>query len=265
MALCDIGEDLQIDMDTISEQMMEELDVLVPVHLMGYPADMKKIMALKEKYGWTVVEDSAEAFGTEIDGKKVGTFGDFGTFSFYVSHNIAAGELGLVITNDDEAAKIMRSMKNHGRVGDNMKFLHGYVGSNYKTNEFCAALGLASLEDSKETLAARLDNAKFLHDFIKNENVEVFPVPDNASLLGLPIRCKDEETKNELVKRLNDEGIETRDIFPNLANQDAYEEHFNPFDFPVANKLEKEVFYVGIHHFLSLEDLKKIVKVINGE
>ena len=85
IGLIDVKEDLQIDIDNITEEMKPHIDIVVPVHLMGYPADMDKIMADAKKYNWTVVEDACEAFGAEYNGKKVGTIGDFGCFSFYAN------------------------------------------------------------------------------------------------------------------------------------------------------------------------------------
>ena len=264
VALCDIGEDLQIDIDNIPEEHKENIDVIVPVHLMGYSANMDKIMKEAEKYGWYVIEDTAEAFGAKTaSGKLAGTIGDFGTYSFYVSHNVQAGELGLITTNDDEAAEVMRSMKNHGRVGDNLKFLHSYVGSNYKTTEFPAAICYENMERVDDILKTRNANAQYLHDNIKNEKLKPFPVDENFSPLGYPINCECEEYKNDITKKLNDNGVETRNIFPNLASQEVFRDFFSPFDYPVANKLEKTVFYVGVHQFMSEEDLKKIVAVLN--
>jgi len=266
VALCDIGEDLQIDINNIPEEQKENIDIIVPVHLMGYTTDMDTIMKEADKYGWYVVEDTAEAFGARTtSGKLAGTIGDFGTFSFYVGHNIPGGELGLVTTNDDEAAEIMRSMKNHGRVGENLKFLHSYIGSNYKVTEFPAAICYENMERVDEILKVRNDNAKYLQENIKNEKLTPFPVDDKFSPLGYPIKCESEEYKEYITKKLNDNGVETRNIFPNLANQEVFRDFFSPFDYPVANKMEKIVFYVGCHQYMSREDLDKIVQVLNEE
>ena len=130
--LCDINEFMQMDINALTEEQKQAIDVIVPVHLMGLTVDMDEIMTTAKKYGWYVVEDAAEAFGAEYKGKKVGTIGDFGSFSFYVSHNIGCGELGMVVTNDDVMNDLLRSKKNHGRKGDPLKFFHHYPGSNYK-------------------------------------------------------------------------------------------------------------------------------------
>lgn len=263
IGLCDVNKDLQINIDALSEDIKKEIDIIVPVHLMGYSADMDKIMADAKKYDWIVIEDACEAFGAEYKGKKVGTFGNFGCYSFYVSHNIPAGELGMVVTNDDKAAEMMRSIKNHGRTGDNMLFLHSYVGSNYKTTEFSAAVCLANMQDVDTILKTRKDNAQYFYDNIKNKNLIPYPVTDGFSPLGYPIACTTEKYKKEICKKLNDNGIETREMFPCLVNQKAYKKHYRNKTYPVADELEKTVFYIGCHQYLSKEDKEKIVKVLS--
>lgn len=263
--LCDVGADMQIDIDTLSEKDKQDIDVIVPVHLMGYPAMMDYILKEAEKYNWIVVEDAAEAFGASFQGKRVGSFGDFATFSFYVSHNIWGGELGVIVTNDDKAAEVMRSMKNHGRAGDPMKFLHKYVGSNYKTTEFCAALAYVNLLHVEELLEKRYKNAEYFEAHIDNDNLSAFPVDRGFSPLGYPIEAKSEKYRTHICKKLNSKGIETRDIFPALNKQEAYAEALAGEKFNMAEKLEKMVFYIGVHQFLSEKDLKYVVSVLNGD
>jgi len=263
--LCDVNENMQIDINTLSEKDKYRIDVIVPVHLMGYPANMDKIMLSARKYGWVVIEDTAEAFGGDYEGRKLGTIGHFGSYSFYLSHNIAGGELGLVVTDDDEIAKIFRSMKNHGRDSKNpLEFNHSYIGSNYKTTEFSAAIGLSQLNNVDELLNKRLDNAKYFFENIKNPNLKPFPILNGFSPLGYPIRATSEAYREVICKYLTEEGIETRHIFPCLNTQIAYQGNLGETTaFPVARRLEKEVFYIGVHQHITEEEKKKIVDVLN--
>lgn len=262
VSLCDVNNDLQINIDDMTTKQKEYTDVIVPVHLMGYTADMDSIMEQAKRYNWTVVEDACESFGADYKGRKAGTIGHFGCFSFYVSHNIIAGEMGMVVTNDDEAAEVLRSMKNHGRAGSNLLFLHKYVGSNYKTTEFNASIALENMKTADEILSTRLENARFFFENVKNEKLTLYPITEGFSPLGYPIGCPSEEYKDYMCKKLNDNDIETRGIFPCLSNQEAYEYYFTS-DYPVAEKLEKTVFYVGVHQYLSEEDKQKIVEVLS--
>lgn len=264
--LCDVDRDLGIDLSTLNTYQKRKIDVVIPVHILGYAANMQEVMSMAKEYDWDVVEDFAESFGTKYDGKRVGSIGDFGISSFYVSHVIQAGELGVVTTNDDFAAAQMRSMKNHGRNLDNpMKFDHIFTGSNYKTTEFCAGLGYEQMGRADEIIAARHKNAKRIYEEVPpNEIFAPMPTfPENAHL-GYPIMCKNEQIRDKVVKQLNDNGIETRHMFPCLASQPAYRDVYGrPEDFPVANFLEKACFYVGVHQFLKQEEVDKIIKALN--
>ena len=262
--LCDVGDDMLINLNTLSKADEVMTQIVVPVHLMGYPCDMDKIMEKAKENNWIVIEDAAEAFGAEYKGKKVGTLGDFGIYSFFVSHNVSGGEFGLIVTNDDEAAKVLRSMKNHGRVGSNLQFNHAYVGSNYKTNELCAGILYGELLELNKKLETRLNNAKYFHDNIKNSNLECMPITKGFSPLGYPIKAKDEKYRNYICQKLNDGGVETRNMFPCLANQKAYNNSFYSEFYPKANHLEKTMFYIGVHTLLSDEDKKKMVDIINN-
>lgn len=261
--LCDVGEDLQINIDALTEKQKKEIDIIVPVHLMGYTANMDKIMKQAEIYNWVVIEDTAESFGAKIDDKYAGTIGDFGSFSFYVSHNIGCGELGMVVTNNDYHNMILRSMKNHGRVGESLKFLHSYIGSNYKTTEFMAGICYANMEDVDKILEVRRNNAKYFYDNVNNNNMIPFDISDDFSPLGYAFFCTSESYKDYVCAILKDNGIETRDIFPCLANQEAFKHLFDNKDYPVADYLEKRIFYIGCHQYLTIEDKEKIVEILN--
>jgi dTDP-4-amino-4,6-dideoxygalactose transaminase len=265
VTMCDVGDDLQIDIDNLDESFKKTIGVMVPVHLMGYTANMEKIMKEAKKYGWFVVEDTCEAFGAFLKKKKAGTFGDVGVYSFFMSHNIGCGELGLVVTNDDKLAEKMRSVKNHGRTGSNLEFNHSYVGGNYKTTEFMAALCYSQLVDADMIIKTRLDAARYMKNNIKNKNLTPFDTPDGFSPLGYPIKCVSKDYRDSICKKLNLKGIETRKMFPCLANQPAYAPDFTTETFKKANELESVCFYLPCHQFLTENDLNRIIKILNEE
>ncbi len=112
--------------------------LIVPVHLYGHPTDMDPLMAIAHKHGLRVIEDCAQAHGAEYKGRRVGTFGDVGCFSFFPGKNMGAmGDAGAVTTNDDELAARIRLLRNHGREG---KYEHMYVGYNERMDTLQAAI-----------------------------------------------------------------------------------------------------------------------------
>jgi perosamine synthetase len=118
---------------------------LMPVHLYGQAADMDAIMALARKYNLKVVEDAAQGVGVKFNGQHVGTFGDLGILSYYGNKTITCGEGGVVLTNDDELAKLCYRLKNHGRDVKGT-FMHEHIGFNFSFTEMQAAIGIAQMK-----------------------------------------------------------------------------------------------------------------------
>lgn len=152
------------EVDDVAEYVM-----ILPVHLMGYPCDMDKINKIAKDYGLLVFEDSAQAHGTIYNGKKTGSLSLLADFSFYIAHNIQAGELGAVTTSESEILKLVKKIKANGRLCDcplclrsqgkcpkllshkgeddfDPRFTHELIGYNFKTMEFQAALALVQLK-----------------------------------------------------------------------------------------------------------------------
>ncbi|MDX2003540.1 MAG: DegT/DnrJ/EryC1/StrS family aminotransferase [Chitinophagales bacterium] len=117
---------------------------LMPVHLYGQAADMDKVMALANKYDLKVIEDAAQGVGVRFNGKHVGTFGHLGILSYYGNKTITCGEGGVVLTDDDELAKLCYRLKNHGRDVKGT-FMHEHIGFNFSFTEMQAAIGIAQM------------------------------------------------------------------------------------------------------------------------
>ena len=146
----------------------DEYCMILPVHLMGYPCDMDEINRVAQKYGLVTFEDSAQAHGSLYKQKRTGSLSLLSDFSFYIAHNIQAGEMGAIITNDDKLYTMMRKLKANGRMCEcfvctrsegrcpilkkqkddddrDPRFLHDWIGYNFKTMEFQAALGVCQV------------------------------------------------------------------------------------------------------------------------
>ena len=154
-------ETLNIDVDKIEAVITKKTRAIMPVHLMGKPAGMDRIMAIAKKYHLYVVEDAAEAHGAEYHGKKIGTFGHMAAFSLYAAHIITTIEGGMVITGDPAMAEALRSLRNHGLVN---KFEFRRIGFSAKMNEIEAAVGLGNIKIFSEILGRRRRNLLYLID-----------------------------------------------------------------------------------------------------
>lgn len=255
---------------------------VMPVHLLGLPADMDPINEIARKHGLSVVEDSAETMFARYKGRKVGSLGDIGCFSTYVAHYIVTGVGGLATTNDADLYIRLRSLMNHGRdsiylsidddkdaVGDKLheivakRFQFISVGHSFRATEFEAALGLAQLEEKDAIVKGRLAVAarlsKGLREFEDRLQLPSCP-PDREHtymLYGLVLRGQD---KKPLVNFLEDRGVETRDLLP-LLNQPVYKKLFGDLlpKYPVARALDRSAFYIGCHQYMTAADVDHVV------
>lgn len=255
---------------------------VIPVHLLGLPADMDPISAIARKRGLSVIEDSAETMFAKYKGRKVGSLGDIGCFSTYIAHYIVTGVGGLATTSDPDLAVRLRSLMNHGRdsiylsIDDDQgatgaklheivakRFQFVSVGHSYRATELEAALGLAQLEEKDGIVAARTGMAARLSAGLKEFEGRLQlpfcpPGRDHTFMLyGLVLKNED---KAPLVNFLEDRGVETRDLLP-LLNQPVYKKMFGDIEskFPVAKSLNRSGFYIGCHQYMTENDADYVI------
>ena len=131
------------------------LKAILPVDVFGQPADLDPIRKLADDYRIKMIEDSCEALGAEYKGRPAGTFGDYAVFAFYPNKQITTGEGGVVVTNEDRAADMMRALRNQGRAPGDTWLQHTYLGYNYRLDEMSAALGVVQMSRLDELLNKR--------------------------------------------------------------------------------------------------------------
>ena len=265
-----------------------KIKAILPVHLMGYPVNMGEINKLAKENGLITIEDSAQAHGSILNGKKTGSMSLFSCFSFYIAHNIQAGEMGALNTDDPQIKEYANKIKTNGRAcscrictrpkgicpqlkqDDNIdfdpRFSHDLIGFNFKAMEFQAALGLLQLSKIKEIIKKRQENVKYLNEGLE-EFSDILKLPkysDNVSYLAYPLVIKKPEVmKREKIRRLLEEnGVETRPLFGCIpAQQPAYSFLKGKYKLPNAEYLGLNAFYVGCHQYLNREDLDYVISV----
>jgi dTDP-4-amino-4,6-dideoxygalactose transaminase len=283
-----------VDMDSlcVDPQKVEELletkpggnsGLLLPVHLMGYVCDMTRMRKIASKHGLRVVEDSSQAHGSLHRGRRAGSMSDLSTFSFYIAHNIQAGELGAVLTNDREIARRVRKIKANGRMCDctvctrdqgrcpkfgkgkgswDPRFLHDEVGYNFKTMEFPAAIAAVQISRADEIASKRRQNVRMLNDLLSpHEDLIRLPVYSrDVSYLGYPVVINKPRRINreKLQVSLESKGVETRPLFGCIpVHQPAYSHLKKRYKgrLPNAEYLGANGLYIGCHQYLTEEDL----------
>jgi dTDP-4-amino-4,6-dideoxygalactose transaminase len=163
-------ETFQINPDKIEERITERTRAILPVHILGLPANMDKILAIAKKHNLVVIEDACQAWLAEWRGKKVGTLGNLGCFSFQNSKHLPIGEGGAVVGNDEEMMDRVMSFHNCGRPYGSVKKTSGYpiVGTNRRMTEYQAAIGLSQIKRIESDTQRRNENAQYLTSKIKD-------------------------------------------------------------------------------------------------
>ena len=152
---------LNIDTEKIESNITEKTKAILPVEIFGNPAGLDKVCEIAQKHNLMVIEDSCEALGSVLNGKKVGTFGTMSTFAFYPNKQITTGEGGMILTDDDGLADICVSLRNQGRGKGNGWLAHERLGYNYRLSDINCALGIVQLSRIDEIMVKRRQVAKW--------------------------------------------------------------------------------------------------------
>ena len=255
-------ETLNIDPNKIEEAITNKTRAIMAVHLMGKPCEMDSIMEIAKAHNLKVIEDACEAHGAIYKGRVVGSIGDMGTFSFYVAHVIVAGEGGMVVTNNDEIANVVRSVKSHGRPFGSIYFEFQRIGFNSRMNELTAAVGLEGVEYFDQTFNKRKNNLYRLLElteelsdycyFLREEEFE------KVSPHAFPIVLRDKKyDRDKLYNHLESKGIQCKTLFGSLPTQHQAFKFLNHKygQFPAAEYVGENGLHFGIHQYLNEDDL----------
>jgi len=225
-----------INTSLIEEKITKRTRAILPVHLYGYPADMKTITSLAKKYRLAVVEDAAEAHGARIGTKFVGSIGDLGCFSFYGNKIITTGEGGMVITNSTRLAQKIRLLKNHG-MSPTRRYWHPVIGYNYRMTNMQAALGYAQLKQFPKFVKKRNQIKSWYRQRLSQiDSIQLF-APDTKGissvnwLFTIRVIAKGKKSRDNLMKYLKKYGVDSRPAFFPITDFPSYK---NTERFPIA-------------------------------
>ena len=212
----DIRPDYTIDPDCVAQLVGPRTSVVLPVHLYGLVADMPALLSLADEHGLAVVEDAAQAHGATLDGRPAGSFG-IGSFSFYATKNVAAGEGGLLTTDDDDIAHRFRLLRNQGMVE---RYRYEAIGRNLRMTDVQAAIAIPQLERLAETNTARQENAARLGDLLSGHSGLVLPfVPDGRTHVWhqYTVLLPEASDREKVQQQMLDQGVESGVYYPRLA------------------------------------------------
>lgn len=222
---CDIDpESFVMDVDKIEDLITERTKAIIPVHLGGNAVEMDKLVHIAQKYNLKIVEDCAHAQGSRYKGKRLGNWGDAGTFSFQASKVLTSGEGGAIVCNNDELAEIIYSIIDCGRKKNHNSYEHFIYGTNYRMSEFLGALLRSQFKNFPEQHKSRNVNAKYFSKRLNEiEGVKTMKPTPGTTELGwyiFPIVFKPEKfggiTKEQFYTHLNRRGIPVDNCYPPL-------------------------------------------------
>jgi perosamine synthetase len=271
------SETYNMDLERVSSYLRNQekrgrvkVKAILPVHMYGHPVDMGTLLTIADRFSIAVIEDAAEAHGAEYKGKKCGSFGTFGCFSFYANKIITTGEGGMVVTNDFRLADKARRLKDLAH-SPGKRFLHTDLGFNYRMTNLQAALGVAQLKKIKSHIKKKRWMAQEYEKGLKPISGLRLPIEKPWAksvywMYGILVEKEFGLSRDQLMDRLKKKGIDTRSFFipmhqqPVFSGRDGKVKKFGPY--PVAEKLSEQGFYLPSGLTISSEQIEYICRQI---
>jgi CDP-6-deoxy-D-xylo-4-hexulose-3-dehydrase len=280
--MCECDEDnLGLNIEHL-KQIIKEHDPssIILVHVLGFPNHMNEIVELCKEHDIRLIEDTCESIGSEYKGKKLGTFGDLSTFSFYFGHHMSTIEGGMISTDDEELYHILLSIRSHGwdrdlpkskqielrekyNIGDfRSLYTFYYPGFNLRATDLQAFIGLEQLKKLDLIVKNRNLNYQKYHEGIKNNEWKINPPKDSfISNFSYPVITKNIK---ELVEKLTEKNVECRPLICGSINEHPFwYERYGKQDLPISKKVHEYGLYLPNNHQMTVEEIDKVINIVN--
>ena len=267
------------DSKNVIQKITKKTKAIIITHIYGFPVDMNHILKIAKEKNIKIIEDAAEMIGQTYKNKKCGSFGDLSTFSFYANKHITTGEGGMILTNNKNLYNKCKSLRNLSFGNGIDRFNHDDIGWNYRMTNLQAALGCGQLKNINKIIKRKREIGKRYISILKNSN-KIYIQPHKLKyaknifwVFGVLIKKNIKISRNQIVKKLNKKGIQTRNFFHPMHKQKIFKkmkifslkesyknsEHLSANGFYLPSGLglaNKEIDYVGTVLIKTLE--KKI-------
>lgn len=261
-----------IDPLRLEEKVTPRTRAVMPVHMYGHPCDMPAILEVARRHGLFVIEDCAEAHGAAIGGRKVGSFGDAGCFSFYGNKILTTGEGGMVVCSDPPLAEKMRLLRN--QAFEQPRFVHRELGFNYRLTNVQAAIGLAQTEKVDEKVARKREIAGWYSEaFAGTEDVELpSETPEFKNvywMYGVKLGDRFRRGRDAVMSVMKEKGVETRAFFCPMHRQPVFQDDDPRFpdtsgEYPTSDDLWKRGLYLPSGLGLTRDQVGEVVEKLLG-
>lgn len=252
-----------LDPNSIESLITPNTKAIMPSHMYGHPADMNNIVEVANKYGLWIIEDAAEAHGAAIDGRKVGSIGHCGTFSFYGNKNLTTGEGGMITTDDEDFHNKCKYLRDHAMSKDK-RYWHTELGFNFRMTNLQAAMGCAQLERIEDIMHKRQQIFDWYNTYMGNiEGIRLNETAKWATnaywLICLENLAWDVKGRDQFMVDLKKRGIDSRPFFYPLSDMPYL---VSTDQTPVAHKLYQKGINLPTYYDLTENQVKFICKTV---
>lgn len=247
--------------EKIEEKITDKTKAIMPVHLYGQPADMDPILEIAEKHDLKVIEDAAQAHGSTYKGKKIGSIGDLGCFSFYPTKNMTTGEGGMVTTNDEELAEKSSMVRAHG---ESKRYEQSLLGYNYRMTDIAASIGLVQLKNIDQINKKRNENAEYLSEGLSDvEGITTPEIAENVTHVFHQYTIRVSKDRDAFKDFLTQKEIGTGVHYPIVLYKQPYYQNIGlTGNCPEAELAANQVISLPVHPSLTQEELDTIISAV---
>jgi perosamine synthetase len=260
---------LNIDPAKIESAITERTRAILPVEVFGNPAGLDRVCQIARKHNLAIIEDSCEALGSALNGKKAGLFGTMSVFGFYPNKQITTGEGGMILTDDDALAETCVSLRNQGRTRGAGWLGHERLGYNYRLSDISCALGIAQLSRIDTIKAKRRQVAEWYREMLAGDGRLIVPAEPKGCDLSwfvFVVRLTEDFTqqRDRILQQMTSAGIEVGNYFPPvhlmpfIAGPFGYE----PGDFPAAESASRRTIALPFYNYLTKDQVATVCKTL---
>jgi dTDP-4-amino-4,6-dideoxygalactose transaminase len=266
-------ENLTIDPEDVERKITKKTKAIMLMHYGGFSCDMDKILQIAEKYNLRIIEDACHGPLSEFDGKKLGTLGDIGCFSFFSNKNISTGEGGMLVTNNSELFQRAKIIRSHGMTSLSFDRSKGHssdydvieLGYNYRMDDIRASIGIVQLDKLKNDLKRRAEIRKYYVKKLKSIKDIIIPFKDHkffSSNYIFPVLLKNSnvEKRNKVREFLSANGIQTSVHYPAVHRFSIYSEY--AVKLPKTEYVTDNLITLPMFSKLSFENIDYIKKIL---
>jgi len=265
--------DLNISPAAISSLITSRTRAIIVVHYAGYPCDMPAILSIAKQNGLFVIEDAAHAVGSELNGRKLGAWGDIGCFSFFSNKNMTTGEGGMITTENDDLAQKLSRLRSHGMTSLTWDRHKGHawsydvvdLGYNYRIDEIRAALGLAQLAKVEKNNERRRHLSQIYREALQELVSQVdIPFQNHAGKTAahlMPILLPKEMNREEFMECMKEQGIQTSIHYPPVHTFTSYNSD-TKWNLPVTEEVASREVTLPLFPAMSAEDVDTVVSAV---